>query len=92
MRNIEELKIIYINKHTKNWDEQTKQKYISNIEEDFNTYLAGYIDAIKEVTNEVLPILEFTKGRLNSEAGIFQLSVNKLIDELIDYKQSHTNY
>ena len=82
MRTEEELKVMYVNRHTKNWDEQTKQKYISNVEEDFSIWYSGYLDAVKYLANEMLPILEFTRGKLNSEAGIFQLSVNKLIDEL----------
>ena len=82
MKTEDELKQMYINNVCKTWDEQTKEKYIDQVEEDFKTWYKGYLFAIREVANDVLPILEFTKGKLNSEAGIFQLSVTKLIDEL----------
>ena len=82
MKNIEELKEQYVFKHTKDWDEETKEMYSSNVEDDFITWHQGYIQAIKDLSDDVLPILEFTKGKLNSEAGIFQMSVCKLIDEL----------
>ena len=57
MKNIDELKEQYIFKHTKGWDEETKEKYISNVEEDFITWYQGYCEAIKDLSNEVLSIL-----------------------------------
>lgn len=48
MKTKEELKEMYINNHTKNWDDETKQKYISNIEEEFSVWYDGYSFPKKE--------------------------------------------
>ena len=86
MRNKKLLKEQYIFRHTKNWDEETKQKYISNVEEDFSIFYGGYLEAIKELSHEVMPILEFSEHKVSTSAGIFQQSVSKLIKELKVYK------
>ena len=89
MRSKETLKEQYIFRHTKNWDEETKQKYISNIEEDFSVWYGGYLEAIKELSHEVMPILEFSEHKISTSAGIFQQSVSKLIKELKGYEKKH---
>ena len=92
MKNIEQLRKEYINRSTYNWDAETKQKYMSNVEEEFCVWYGGYLEAIKELSHEIMPILEFTKGRLDSGAGIFQSSVSNLIEKLKEYNGLHTNY
>ncbi len=42
MKSKEELKSEYISKNTKNWDEETKEKYIYEVEEDFRVWYEGY--------------------------------------------------
>jgi len=42
MKNKEELKSEYISKNTKNWDKETKEKYIYEVEEDFRVWYEGY--------------------------------------------------
>lgn len=82
MKTKDELKENYILAQTKGWDDETKERYISNVEDDFETWYKGYSFALKELANEALPILEFTKGKIDSSAGIFQQSVTMLIQEL----------
>ncbi len=38
----ESLKSEYISKHTKNWDDETKEKYMYELEEDFRIWYEGY--------------------------------------------------
>lgn len=89
MRNKEILKEQYIFKHTKNWDEETKQRYISNVEEYFSVWYGGYLEAIRELSNDVMPILEFSEHKVSTTAGIYQQSVSKLIKELKEYEKKH---
>jgi hypothetical protein len=44
------------------------------------------LEAIKELSHEVMPILEFSEHKVSTSAGIFQQSVSKLIKELKVYK------
>lgn len=58
MKTKDELKANYILAQTKGQDDETKEQYISNIEEDFETWYKGYSFALKELANETLSILK----------------------------------
>lgn len=82
MKSKEKLKSVYVYKHTKDWDNETKEKYLSNVEEDFCIWYNGYLSAIRYLSDEVLPILEFSEHKITTSGGVFQQSVSKLIKEL----------
>jgi hypothetical protein len=79
---MEQLKKEYIASKTKGWDDETKERYIYEIEEDFKQFYEGYKYAMNECRNEVLPVLQFIEGKIDSEAGIFQQTVKRLILKL----------
>lgn len=80
--NENKLKKLYIETKTKDWDSETKDKYISNVEEDFKEWFSGYKYAIDEISSSILPVLEFTVGKVKSEAGVFQLHLKNAIKKL----------
>jgi len=82
MKTKDDLKKEYVFRHTKNWDKETTEKYIYNVLEDFSVFYQGYLEGIKSVADKALPILEYTKGKLDSSAGFFQQSVDNLITDL----------
>lgn len=53
MKTKEELKSEYISKNTKNWDEETKEKYIYEVEEDFRVWYEGYTQCQENMKKDV---------------------------------------
>jgi len=76
---MEQLKKEYIASKTKGWDDETKEKYIYEIEEDFKQFYEGYKYAMNECKEQVLPVLQFIDGKYDSYAGIFGQTVRNLI-------------
>jgi len=79
---MEQLRKEYIASKTKGWDDETKERYIWNVEEDFDSFYEGYKYAMNECKNEVLPVLQFIEGKIDSESGVFQQTIKKLILKL----------
>lgn len=53
MKTKEELKSEYISKNTKNWDEETKEKYMYELEEDFKIWYEGYTQCQEDMQKDV---------------------------------------
>ena len=78
----EQLKTEYIASVTKGWDKETFDKYVSNVEEDFQQWYKGYEYAMKELQVELLPILQFANGKIQTDAGIFEQTLERVILKL----------
>jgi hypothetical protein len=59
MKSKEELKSEYISKNTKNWDEETKEKYIYEVEEDFRVWYEGYTQCQEDMTYILKKSIEY---------------------------------
>ena len=53
MKNREKEETEYIEKHTQGWDEDTLQRFIWNVKEDFNLLWEGYKTAEKEFKKKI---------------------------------------
>jgi hypothetical protein len=67
MKSKEELKSEYITSHTKNWDEETKEKYMYELEEDFRIWYEGYTQYQEDMKEKLYEFGKLVLDTFHSE-------------------------